>query len=678
MIRAFRVPCLACTTGGLVALLVSVLPIAPMAWQSQTTCSGPTCRLSIEEALTTVAQVSERKQNFVQAVRQLIVALAGTFGDEGERIRTTVESMHAALDAWDGAIRALESRVRQAAHPAEVHLALGAVYLDRHLPDQALREFAEASRLDPRRADAHAYQALAHTLSSNPAASAAALAKAISIDAGRPAIIYSMARQLALARQDAEAAAALHTFIASLHSRSLNRPVTTAAGSPFERVGLLRQTPGVAPIFPPALYADAFAHLARGAYKEAVGLIREAVDRDPLATTTERDRLGPGSAALRTGNAALAVEHLKAAVAAEPDRAEAHRLLAVALREADQQDHSIEEFRTAVELNPDDERSRIALADLYGTAGRDAEAERTLQETIARLPGSGQAFYSLGRLYPRMAKSLEAARALERAAERNPLVGHDGLYDAIGTIYLAEGDLDKASDAFQARADVSPNNAEAHRKLGEVLVQRNRHDQALGEFMAALLVDPGNVPAYVGIGQLHLQQGKYVEAADASQRAVDLDPAHHAARYTLGAALLRLGRKAEGQAQLQVFERMQAENRTREDREWELKLIRQSASTNLDKGDYEQVANDLRKVIPYTPDDANAYISLGVVLKRLGRHAEAIENFQKALELKAGADVHRLLAESYEQLGRREESRGHRETYDRARQDRLRALGGVR
>ncbi len=665
-------------TAGLVALLVSVMPLAPVAWQSKTACSAPECRLGVDEALTTVAQVSQRKQDFVQAVRQLIVALAGTFGDEGVRVRTTVESMETALDGWDGAIRAFESRVRQVEHPAEVHIALGAVYLDRHLPDQALREFAQAARLDRRRADVHTYQALAYTLSNNPAAAAAALANAISIDADRPALTYSMARQLALAHQDAAAAAALGTFAASLHSRLFDRPVTSTTGTPFERVGLLRQTPGVAPIFPPALYAGAFAHLARGAYKEAVGLFRQTVERDPLATTTGGDRLGQGSAALRAGNAGLAVEHLKAAVASAPNHAEAHRLLAVALREADQQDDSIREFRTAIQLNPDDERARIALADLYGAAGRDAEAERTLQETIGRLPGSGQAFYSLGRLYPRMARNLDAARALERAAERNPLVGQDGLYDAIGTIYLAEGDLEKASNAFQARADVSPNNSDAHRKLGDVLLQRNRHDEAVAEFMAALLVDSRSVLAYAGLGQLRLQQGKYAEAADASQRAVDLDPMHHAARYTLGAALLRLGRKAEGQTQIQVFERMQAENRAREDRAWELRLIRQSASTNLDKGDYEQVANDLRRVIPYTPDDANAYISLGVVLKRLGRHAEAVEHFQKALELKAGADVHRLLAESYEQLGRLEDSRSHRESYDRARQDRLRALGGVR
>ena len=150
------------------------------------------------------------------------------------------------------------------------------------------------------------------------------------------------------------------------------------------------------------------------------------------------------------------------------------------------------------------------------------------------------------------------------------------------------------------------------------------------------------------------------------------------ARYSLGSALLRLGRTEQGRKEILEFEQLQAEARAREEREWELRLIRQAASVSLDKGDYEQVAEQLRKAIPDSPDDPASYVSLGAVLKRLGRHAEAVENFNKALALKAGVDVHRLLAESYEALGRLEDSQRHRDIYARAKQERLRALGGSR
>jgi len=654
--------------GSLLALVVTVVPVAPLAAQ-----------LTPEEAWATVAEANQRKQIFVGALRQLTVALAGTFGDEGPRVRSSIESLDVALAEWDRSILAFEARLRQTSRPAEFHMALGAVYLDRDRMEEALREFIEASRLDPSRADAHTFQALSSALLNKPTVAAQALAKASSLNPGNRALLYSEARQLALAGQPDQAGETLRRFIQSLPLQSIDRSASEAGGAPFERVALLRQVAGVAPIFPPALYADAFKLLTQGAYREAVDRMKQLAVRDPLNDGwSQGDELARGSAALRNGDVQSALAHLKAAIESAPSRAEAHRILAGAYRENDQRDESIEELRTTIRLNPSDERARISLADALNAAGQDGDAERVLREATESFPGAGQVHYNLGRLYRLMAKNLDAARAFERAAALNPLVGLDNLYETIGAIHVVEGNFDSAMDALQKRVDVSQNNAEAHRKLGEVYLQQNRADEALAEFLVALLVDPRSAQTYAGIGQLQLQRGKYVEAAEASRRAVALDPALRAARYSLGSALLRLGRTEEGRKEIFEFEQLQAEARAREEREWELRLIRQAASVSLDKGDYEQVAEQLRKAIPYSPDDATAYVSLGAVLKRLGRHAEAVENFNKALDLKAGVDVHRLLAESYEALGRLEDSQRHREIYTRAKEERLRALGGNR
>jgi tetratricopeptide (TPR) repeat protein len=661
----------------LFAFVVTLMPVAPLAAQSRTQCGQPDCQLTIDDAWATVAQTNQRKQAFVGALRQLTVALAGTFGDEGARVHSSIESMNVSLDEWDRSISEFETRVRQADRPAEFHVALGAVYLDRNRLEEARREFVEASRLDPQRADAHTFQALSSALLNEPAAAAQALAKASSLEPGKPALVYSEARQLELAAQPEQAGKVLRTFIESQPIQSIDRSASEARGTPFERVALLRQAAGVAPIFPPSLYADAFKLLIQGTYREAVDRLKQLAVRDPLNDGwSEGDRLAQGSAALRNGHVQSALAHLKAAVKSAPNRAEAHRILAMAYRENDQRDESIEELKTAIQLNPSDERARISLADAFNAAGQDGDAERVLRDAIESFPGAGQPHYNLGRLYRVMARNLDAVGSFERAAALNPLVGLDNLYEMIGAIHVVEANFDSAIDALRKRVDVSPNNAEAHRKLGEVYLQQNRSDEALAELLVALLVDPRSAQTYAGIGQLQLQKGKYGEAAEASRRAVELDPEHRGARYSLGSALLRLGRTAEGQKEILEFERLQAEARTREEREWELRLIRQAASVSLDKGDYEQVAEQLRKVIPLSPDDATAYVSLGAVLKKLGRHPEAVENFHKALDLKAGVDVHRLLAESYEALGRLEDSQRHREIYTRAKEERLRALGG--
>jgi len=255
MFHPFRASRLALSAGLLAGLLLGLGPASASAGQATSRCQGSSSELSVEDAFAAVTQISRQKQEFVGNVRQLIVALAGTFGDEGPRIRTTLEAMGSALATWDRTIQQFEDAVRAGNRPAEVHLALGVVYLDRYRLDAAQREFGEATRLNARRDDAHTYQALVQTLLNKPDAAAAAFARAAAIDTRKAGLLYSQARQLALAGRQPEAAKALQAFIVAQQARLANPAAPDDGRPPFDRVALLRQTPGVAPIFPPALYA---------------------------------------------------------------------------------------------------------------------------------------------------------------------------------------------------------------------------------------------------------------------------------------------------------------------------------------------------------------------------------------------------------------------------------------
>ena len=53
------------------------------------------------------------------------------------------------------------------------------------------------------------------------------------------------------------------------------------------------------------------------------------------------------------------------------------------------------------------------------------------------------------------------------------------------------------------RVDVNPNNADGHRKLGEIYFLQGRDEEALAEFFAALLIAPGSPDALAGAGQVY-------------------------------------------------------------------------------------------------------------------------------------------------------------------------------
>src|SRR5262249_14452805 len=133
-----------------VACALLVLMHAPVTKaQSAARCGTKEC-LSENDAWRAAADIHLLKNEFVGLIRQFAEAAAGTFGDEGLRIASSIAAMEAALDRWDQAVRVYEAAVRAPENNGEIHMAMGSVYLDRNRAADALQEFEAAGRLDRR------------------------------------------------------------------------------------------------------------------------------------------------------------------------------------------------------------------------------------------------------------------------------------------------------------------------------------------------------------------------------------------------------------------------------------------------------------------------------------------------------------------------------------------------
>jgi tetratricopeptide (TPR) repeat protein len=636
------------------------------------------CAAVVSLQASSSSRALDPKNAFVESLRQFLEAIAGQYGDEGVRVLAAIDAMEMALADWDRTIKADEAAAASQGQTADLHATLGLIYLDRRRVDDAIREFASAIRIDPGRADIHTFRGFAYSLIDKPAEAAQEFAEATALAPGDPTAAYRLAQQLRNNGELERAAEAGKRFRESRQA-ALAQASGGSAASPFIRVDLLRQVAGVAPIFPPALYADGFAALKQGRYGAAVASFREAAAVDPLTRAgPAREQTVAAAAALRQGQLTPALARLRAAAESAPTDAETHRVLGMAYWADEQYENSIEQFRAAIRARPGDERSSVALGDVLVAASRLADAEQAFSAAIESVPRSGQAHYNLGRLYDFQQRSADAARAFQAAARLNPVVGLDYLYQSLARVCLAQPDLDQAVDAATRRVEISPNNADAHRALGEMHLQQGRHDEAMTELLAALLINPRSGASFLGIAQVHLRTGRFAEAVEASRRALEIDPDLNAARYALATALVRTGQTEEGAREIERFQQLQAETLAREQRDWDLKMIKQEASVSLAKEDYAAAIPALQKVVSYEPDAATSYLNLGLVFKKLGRYPEAIDSLTKARDLKAGPEVYRLLAEAYESSGQREESQANRATYERMKEERLRKTGWAR
>ena len=175
----------------------------------------------------------------------------------------------------------------------------------------------------------------------------------------------------------------------------------------------------------------------------------------------------------------------------------------------------------------------------------------------------------------------------------------------------------------------------------------------MAEYGRVAAADPQNVAANYRVADANLRMGRFPEAAEAAAKALAIDPGHQKAHYIQATALLRMERKEEGDRELEVYRKSEAEARAETDRGRDIIVLNRGAAATLLDGHPEEAIKMFLNVIEAYPDAPAAYLNLGVAQSRLNRHKDAIDTYQKMLSL--GMDdnflVYWNLAQEYGVIG---------------------------
>jgi len=258
------------------------------------------------------------------------------------------------------------------------------------------------------------------------------------------------------------------------------------------------------------------------------------------------------------------------------------------------------------------------------------------------------------------------------------VIGRDYFYQSWGSLLVNQADFDGAVSAYRRRIDINPNNAEAHRQLGEIYILQGRHEEALTELSVATWLDPADAKAHAAAGQVYARIARYPDAIGALSRALALDGALREARYTLGTVLTRTGRAEEGKTALDLFGRQQADAEALGRREFELDALRRQASKHALAGESAEAIAVLERVASLDPESSRSHRDLGVALLRARRPTEALDHLRRAQQLEDTADGYAQLADAYAAAGHADESArmraGYLEAKQRATLERIREL----
>jgi predicted O-linked N-acetylglucosamine transferase (SPINDLY family) len=181
-----------------------------------------------------------------------------------------------------------------------------------------------------------------------------------------------------------------------------------------------------------------------------------------------------------------AVECFREAVRSRPDFAAAHNNLGNALRQLGYVDLAVASLREALRLRPDYEEARrnLSLA-LQAQEQRDAEARSF---GVGNRPDDAEIYFNRALALSQQGKYEEAATNYQQALRLRP--GSAGAHNNLGNIFVRQGKFPEAVESFRQALACKPDFAQAYGNLGDALRELGFLDESLAAHRSALTLDP--------------------------------------------------------------------------------------------------------------------------------------------------------------------------------------------
>jgi serine/threonine protein kinase len=275
------------------------------------------------------------------------------------------------------------------------------------------------------------------------------------------------------------------------------------------------------------------------------------------------------------------------------------------------------------------QRDRTAANELRNTAEyyvgwNDAEALEYLKKALKKDPASAQLWYETGFTCGKLGQLEEARNAYERAIHLQP--DYASAYRNLGSVYRSLGQYERSAAAYRRIIELEPTDSLTHISLGEVLSRLGRNGESIKCYEHAITLDPNNRLAYLNLASIHLGAGHYEETIQVCRSWVRIDPNSAVAYSVLGGAYHAIGyRNEEIEAFLKAIELDPKPDFNRD------MLL---AGALMDCGRSQEALMVYNRCQKADPCDVVVLYGLGVCHAAQGHHYDAIEYYEKALNLK--------------------------------------------
>lgn len=190
-----------------------------------------------------------------------------------------------------------------------------------------------------------------------------------------------------------------------------------------------------------------------------------------------------------------------------PQNFDARHLLGVTYLQSGEYAVALENIEAALKINPGNAAAYSNLGRVLHETRRYEEALASYDKAIQLKPDFAEAHYNKGNTLREMKRAEEAIVAYERAIQcRNQ---YAEAYQNLGVIAHEQRQLEKAIALYDQTIAIKPTHAEAHSNRGVALKALHRVDEALKSFDLSISINPKYAQAYWNKAITLLLDGQY-------------------------------------------------------------------------------------------------------------------------------------------------------------------------
>jgi Flp pilus assembly protein TadD len=309
------------------------------------------------------------------------------------------------------------------------------------------------------------------------------------------------------------------------------------------------------------------------------------------------------------------------AIALDPKMAAAYQNLGLVLIDSDPA-AAADAFRHSAELQPTESRPRFLAGFSLEHAGKFPEAIEQYRAALALSPANYEAHFALGRA---LLRTNDAAGAEEQfraavAARTGAAPAHLGL----GSALLAEKKYEAANSALADYLKLNPADKSAHADQASALLHLSRYDEALAELDASSAGGAPSAEALKMRGEIYMQQKKWKEAGDALKQAISLAPKDSELAAWIGRTDIELH---DYHGAVQILAQVYAQNQQ------DVDVLRDLSDAFFLNENYPEALTAMDRLAKLEPPKPGSWFVRAICYDKLSRKAEAIEGYQKFLDL---------------------------------------------